>query len=380
MTPAARHAALYAAQFFAFGVMLPFLPVVLASRGLDPAEVAIVLAAGSAVRLVAGPLGGRAADVLLSARGVLMAWAAAAALAVSGFAFAAGFVAALLVYLVLSAAMAPIVPLSDALCVAAARREGFDYGRVRAWGSIAFILAALLGGQAVGRLGSEAAVGLIAAGLAATVLAASRMPREAVTPPRGGGLAGLAEPLRMPPFRLLVALSALMSGSHAFYYAFGTLHWQAAGLGAGLIGALWATGVVAEIALFFWGRGLVARIGPVGLALVAAAGGALRWAVTASTADPVLLFPAQLLHAATFGAQHLATMALLGRLAPGAGAGTAQTVHAALGPGLAMGVLTLACGPLYAAYGGAGFWAMAALCAAAVPVALMLGRATRPRA
>jgi PPP family 3-phenylpropionic acid transporter len=380
VTPAARHAALYAAQFFAFGVMLPFLPVVLASRGLDPAEVAIVLAAGSAVRLVAGPLGGRAADVLLSARGVLMAWAAAAALAVSGFAFAAGFVAALLVYLVLSAAMAPIVPLSDALCVAAARREGFDYGRVRAWGSIAFILAALLGGQAVGRLGSEAAVGLIAAGLAATVLAASRMPREAVTPPRGGGLAGLAEPLRMPPFRLLVALSALMSGSHAFYYAFGTLHWQAAGLGAGLIGALWATGVVAEIALFFWGRGLVARIGPVGLALVAAAGGALRWAVTASTADPVLLFPAQLLHAATFGAQHLATMALLGRLAPGAGAGTAQTVHAALGPGLAMGVLTLACGPLYAAYGGAGFWAMAALCAAAVPVALMLGRATRPRA
>jgi PPP family 3-phenylpropionic acid transporter len=41
-----------------------------------------------------------------------------------------------------------------------------------------------------------------------------------------------------------------MHGSHAFYYAFGTLHWQAQGLGAGLIGALWATGVVAEIALF----------------------------------------------------------------------------------------------------------------------------------
>jgi PPP family 3-phenylpropionic acid transporter len=380
VTLAARHAALYAAQFFAFGVMLPFLPVVLASRGLDPAEVAVVLAAGSAVRLVAGPVGGRAADVLLSARGVLLAGSLVAGLAVCGFLLAAGFVAALAVYVVLSAAMAPIVPLSDALCTAAARREGFDYGRVRAWGSIAFILAALLGGQGVARLGAEAAVGLIAAGMAATVLAAARLPREAAARRAGGGLAGFAAPFRVPAFRLLLLLSALMNGSHAFYYAFGTLHWQAQGLGAGLIGALWATGVVAEIALFFWGRGVVARLGPVGLALVAAMSGAVRWAVTAVTTDPLLLFAVQALHAATFGAQHLATMAVLGRVAPGAGAGTAQTVHAALGPGLAMGVLTLSCGPLYAAYGGGGFLAMAALCAAAVPVALMLGRALRPPA
>ena len=59
-----RHATLYATQFFAFGVMLPFLPAVLAARGLNPEEVAAVLAAGSAVRLLAGPLGGRAADAL----------------------------------------------------------------------------------------------------------------------------------------------------------------------------------------------------------------------------------------------------------------------------------------------------------------------------
>jgi hypothetical protein len=38
VSPAARHALLYATQFFAFGVILPFLPAVLAARGLDPAE------------------------------------------------------------------------------------------------------------------------------------------------------------------------------------------------------------------------------------------------------------------------------------------------------------------------------------------------------
>ncbi|WP_270938681.1 MFS transporter, partial [Falsiroseomonas oryzae] len=68
MSPASRHALLYAAQFFAFGVILPFLPAVLAARGLDAAEVAAVLAVGSAVRLVAGPLGGRIADATAAPR------------------------------------------------------------------------------------------------------------------------------------------------------------------------------------------------------------------------------------------------------------------------------------------------------------------------
>jgi PPP family 3-phenylpropionic acid transporter len=378
VTPAARHALLYAAQFFAFGVILPFLPAVLAARGLDPAEVAAVLAAGSAVRLFAGPLGGRLADALSAPRAVLGLTAAAAALAASGFLLAAGFVMLLLVHVALSLAIAPIVPLSDAVTLASIRRHGFDYGRVRAAGSVAFILAALLAGQAVARLGMDAAVVLIVLGLAGTAGAALLLP--AGEPGGGGGVRGIRAflaPLGIPALRRLLVVSALIQGSHAFYYAFGTIHWQAAGLGAGLIGALWATGVVAEIALFFWGRGVVARLGPLGLSLLAAAMGMLRWGATALTTDPLLLFPLQILHAATFGAQHLATMQVLGRVVPPAQAGTAQALHASLGAGLSMGVMTLACGPLYAAFGGGGYWAMAALCLAAMPATVALGRVLR---
>jgi hypothetical protein len=43
---ARRFAVLYAAQFFAVGVMLPFLPPVMAAAGLTPNEIAVVLAAG----------------------------------------------------------------------------------------------------------------------------------------------------------------------------------------------------------------------------------------------------------------------------------------------------------------------------------------------
>jgi PPP family 3-phenylpropionic acid transporter len=115
----------------------------------------------------------------------------------------------------------------------------------------------------------------------------------------------------------------------------------------------------------------------VGLSLAAAGLGALRWGATALTTDPLLLFPLQALHAASFAAQHLAAMAVLGRVVPQGEAATAQALHQALGPGLAMGVLTLACGPLYAAFGGGGYWAMAGLCVLAVPAVLALGRSLR---
>jgi hypothetical protein len=143
VSPAARHALLYATQFFAFGVILPFLPAVMAARGLDPAEIALVLALGSAVRLVAGPLGGRLADVLAAPRAVLAMAAAVSALAASGYLVAAGFGAMLVVHAALSIGMAPIVPLSDAVTIAAARGAGADGARRQACNLLASVVASV---------------------------------------------------------------------------------------------------------------------------------------------------------------------------------------------------------------------------------------------
>ena len=372
-----RFALLFAAQFAAVGVMLPFLPAVLASHGgLSPEQVAAVLAAGSAVRLLAAPLIGRGADALGDPRLVLAAAALLAGATATGFALAQGFLLLLLVSLLHSLVMAPVIPLSDALALGASRRFPFDYGRVRSAGSVAFILAAMAAGQVAARAVEAAVTWLFVACLLGTALAALALPPSPAAEGRGRGGGGFLAPFRDAGFRLLLPLSALIQGSHALYYGFATIHWQAAGLSPGVIGLLWAEGVVAEVALFLWGRRLAERLGAAGLAAVAAGAGALRWAVTAETAWLPALMAVQVLHAATFGAQHLAAMRVLARL-PAAQAATAQTLHASLGVGLASGVLTLVSGPLYAALGGRGFWAMAALCALALPVAAALGRALR---
>ena len=171
-----RFALLFAAQFAAVGVLMPFLPAVLAGHGLTPQQIALVLATGSAVRLLAAPAVGRGADGFGDARTILVLAAALATCTVTGFALALGSSALLLVAVLHAMVNAPVVPLSDALCLGAARERRFDYGRVRSAGSLSFILAAVAAGQAVQWLGVTSIVWLAAACLGLTALAARGLP------------------------------------------------------------------------------------------------------------------------------------------------------------------------------------------------------------
>jgi PPP family 3-phenylpropionic acid transporter len=80
----------------------------------------------------------------------------------------------------------------------------------------------------------------------------------------------------------------------------------------------------------------------------------------------------QPLHGLTFALLHLGCMGQLAVLVPPGLSATAQALYGTLGVGAATTLLTLASGPLYGSLGGGGFWLMAALCAAALPVARML--------
>jgi PPP family 3-phenylpropionic acid transporter len=177
-------------------------------------------------------------------------------------------------------------------------------------------------------------------------------------------------------FRLTVLASALIQGAHAAYYGFAPLFWRAHGLSDGVIGMLIAEGIVAEVALFAWGRGLIERLGPAGLTACAAAASVVRWGVTACAPPLALLAAVQLLHAATFAMQHLSAMLVLSRTVPVERAATAQALHAALGYGAPGGLLVLLAGFLYARAGGLAFLAMAAIGGAALPLVRPLRAST----
>lgn len=369
--PAPVRLAFYYATVFALGgVQLPFWPAWLAGRGLSAGEIGTLLALGQWIKLAANPLAGTLADRSAAPQRVMLALSLGAAAGYVLLLPAQGFAALLLLGTLSAACLSGLQPLGDHVALAAAGTGAFDYGRVRLWGSLGFILATLLAGRAVAALGAASVGPLLVAAAALLVLACAGLPAA-----RGAGRK-LRRPswraLARPPFLVFLAAASLIQGSHAVYYGFGTLHWQRLGIGDGTIALLWSEGVVAEILLFYWNAPLLRRLGPRGLLVLGGGAGALRWGATAFAAGVPALALLQLLHAFTFGAAHLGAMHFLARHLPAEQAATAQALYAAAVGGIGQGLLMLLAGALYGALGGLAFLAMAAAAAAGAALALLL--------
>jgi PPP family 3-phenylpropionic acid transporter len=69
--PLVRFVALHAFMYVAFGVISPFLPRFLESRGLTPEQIGIFFGLGTAARLLSAPVAGRIADLSGALRTVL---------------------------------------------------------------------------------------------------------------------------------------------------------------------------------------------------------------------------------------------------------------------------------------------------------------------
>ena len=100
--------AVYGLLYAAFGVQSPFLPALLREQGLNAEEIGIVLAASTAIRVLAGPVVGHLADRLRHHTLTLCACALVAAVAGLGYVMLQSFAGLLLVALVHAAMLAPI--------------------------------------------------------------------------------------------------------------------------------------------------------------------------------------------------------------------------------------------------------------------------------
>ncbi|MDD3445397.1 MAG: MFS transporter [Zavarzinia sp.] len=370
---AVRMAFFYAVSFSGLGVIVPFLPAWMAHRGLEPSDIAIVLALGQVIRIVGNTSFGRLADILAERRLILMGLTVASLLSFAALLPAWGFWHVLAAYLVANLFYPAQVALTENLGVIAAYQRGYDYGRVRLWGSITFILGTLVVGWVMPVTGKEGILWLALAALALTASTAWLLPVIDIER-RPRMPKAISAFLCDPVFLLFLGANAFVQSSHAAYYTFATLHWQKAGLSDFVIGLVWSEGVVAEILLFAFSARFVNRLRPTLLILIGALGGILRWGVLAATTDPLALLAVNWLHACSFAFAHLGAMHFIARaIRPGLSA-TAQGLYTSLGISVAVSVATLVIGPLYAAQGGVIFMLMSGFCVVAALLAFQLDR------
>jgi len=266
--------------------------------------------------------------------------------------------------------------LADTYALRGLAQRGRAYGPVRLWGSAAFIAASFGAGALLDLMAPVDLIWLMVVAMAiATAAALALVPLN--SEPAGGAPAPASATglLRNPAFLVAIAAASLVQASHALYYGFSTIDWQAAGYDGGVIGALWALGVMAEIALFALSARLPSTITPLALLLAAprapSCAGA-PWRL--GRRDPVAraAVPARaLVWRDPFGRARLC-----GAHAPPGSGATAQG-YFAVALGVTMAVSTALSGKLYGQFGSGAYAAMAVLAAAGGLCALVARRAQR---
>lgn len=369
-------AVFYAAIFALSGAYMPFFPVWLQAVGLEPAAIGLVAAVPTAARLLAVPIVTAWAGRYDALRGAIIG---TTCLTFVGFLLLGSVQTAFAIAVVLWLMSWPwtaAIPLTDAYALRGVAYHRQSYGPIRLWGSVGYIVAALAAGFLATAFGALNLIWIIAGVAGVCALCGFWL---APTAPAAAGALQITKPtalLATPAFIAVVAGAALIQGSHAAYYIFSAISWQAGGMSSTTVSLLWALCVVVEIALF----AVSPRLGLSHAAFIAigGAGAVLRWVIMTQEPGLAVLAFAQALHALSFGATHLGVMGLLARLVPGLMMTNAQGYLATAG-GIVMASTGIVCGWAFDSIGQAIYYGMAAM-AFAGTVVIVASRHTVARA
>jgi PPP family 3-phenylpropionic acid transporter len=355
---ATRLALFYGAVFGLVGTQLPFFPVWLKSIGIDASWIGLITAVPSLTRFTVLPLVIGLAERRQSLRGVMIVTAFATALGFSVLGTLHQPLAVLIGFALTACAWTPLVPLADGYALKGVVRYGLNYGPLRLWGSAAFVVGAMACGLLVDVIAARNLIWVIAA-LAALGAAVSLGLQRLDAPEAVAASWPAANALlREPGFVAIVVAAALIQASHAAYYTFASITWQASGLGGLTIAGLWVLGVLAEIVVFALSPRFT--LSPAMLVVLGGLSAMARWLITAQQPPVEILAVVQLMHGLTYGVTQVGTMGLLVHHVPSHVVATAQGYLTAC-IGIASSSAAMLSGVIYAQHGRSVYYAMAAV-------------------
>jgi PPP family 3-phenylpropionic acid transporter len=324
--------------FFAYygfiGIFSPYASLFFAHRGMTAPQIGVLMSLMQVMRIFGPNLWGWVADRTRRRVGVLRLTALAATAVFAGMFFGQTFAQFFIVMVAINTFTSAQGPLSEALMLSAMRGDLTHYGRLRLWGSIGFIVAVTLGGELLDWRGVELVPWMAWTMLAMVLLAALRM-RESVLAEQGHAMPSVMAILRQRDVLAFFASCFLMIAAHASLYVFLSLYLAQIGYSKTVIGLLWSLGVVAEIGFFYYQAPLFRRYGVRLLLLASLAIAVVRFLIIGLGAQSLAwMLLAQVLHAATFGTHHSASVMRMQRWFSGPLQASGQALYISISYGL----------------------------------------------
>ena len=305
LSPEFRAGIFHFTVFAGTGVASVYFGIWLVNRGIGPDEVGIINAAPVLVMLAINILVGRLADKASDWRQAIIVLSLIAGAVPIGLWFVNGFWGILLVWTLAMVPASALVPVVDAATLRMTQRRGTDFGAIRAWGTVGYMVTTFVAGPVIAVFGEAAFVPLFVAWSLLRALLSLQLPRFRA--PASEIAAALPRPsakrlleVMKPWFVLPLIGHAMHFCIHIVLSGFGALLWARQGISEGLIGPLIAVMAASEAVMMFLWTKLGIRASARHLIIIAALVGAARWGAMAFEPPVWVLFFLQLLHGITF--------------------------------------------------------------------------------
>lgn len=350
--------------YYAFvGMFAPYWSLYLRFLHFDAIDIAVLLSIQPVMRMIAPNIWGWLADHSGNRLLVVQVAALMSALFYLGVFVTTSFWGLFLVLALMSFFWSASMPLVEATTLSYLGKNTAHYGRIRSWGSIGFIVSVVGLGYAFDYI---AIVWLLWAGLVCEIgiLVFSRQIPKTEVLAHHTDSQSIRQIVFQPQVLALLSACFLMSAAHGAYYTFYSIYLVDHGYAKSAVGWLWALGVICEIGVFFLMPWLVRSFGYTRILLISFGAAVVRFMLIGWGVDfLLLLLIAQVLHAATFGSYHAASVGLIHEFFQGRHQSKGQALFGSLTYGAGGVIGGLASGPIWQLYGASVLYTCSSGCA-----------------
>lgn len=312
-------ASVYLFYYGQIGALVPYVGVFLAGRGLAAEQIGQVVACITLTRLIGPYLWATFADTSGLYGQLIRFGCSMAALTFIAILWVEGFWQITLVMALMMTFWCAVLPQLEVVTVQYAKLKHTDYGKIRVFGSLGFIAITAFVGFGIDQFNSEFVVWTCLTALSLLVvvtclLAFPEVNKQATSIIEKTTVDSTHQQQKTSALWSLKFALFLLSGlclqiSFGPYYAFFAVHLADLAYSGAVIGGLIALGAASEIVVLMYGHKLFKRYSVEWLLTISVAVTAIRWLLVAYYSDvPVILTTSQLLHAFSFGLNHIAAI------------------------------------------------------------------------
>ncbi|MCO5096127.1 MAG: MFS transporter [Rhodocyclaceae bacterium] len=313
MVPYWRLSAYYFFYFAFIGAFSPYFTLYLQSLQFSAWDIGVLMSLMQVMRLLAPNLWGWLADRLGAKTPIVRGAALMSVAGFSCFFLTQSFTGIFFGMALLAFFWSASLPLVEALTFSHLGQRASGYGSIRLWGSVGFIAAVLGLGWLLDRLPLSAML-WVSLGILGGILACALALPEKREERHESDRLPIGDILHRREVKSLFAACFFMSAAHGALYVFYSIYLVSHGYGTTMVGFLWTLGVVAEIVVFLYLPRLLHIFRLRTILLFSFACAVARFLMIGWGVEWLwIVLVAQVLHAATFGAYHAASVAAVNR-------------------------------------------------------------------